>query len=457
MSRSGTVLFVSAGMLRPKKRDHPLARRQVYLNYGALTLASQLSRSGQPAVLAHGLHDGPGEFLAALVASGLLPSVHPVMLSLPSFYALPWAQVFCRRLKDAFPDAQIVVGGRWVTNPDPEWVRRKLPEADEVVCGLGETQIDGLLGLQRPKTPPGSLPDFSLDHRLVQGFQAFQPSIEASRGCGMGCAFCEERAIRLTKLKPAAQLADHMQEVAAQYSGESIHPYLQSSFFMPTPRWAEALRKEVAARGLTALWRTETRVDAMLPVTVEHLAAAGLKVIDLGLESASPRQILAMQKSSKPDRYLRLASDLLNACRANGVWVKVNILMYAGETAETFAETRAWLDEHAGAIKGVSVGPVLVYGPPKQAAPLLEEMAAQGACPVDPSQAEAEGISQLHLSSAFDAEAAEAASLELSRRHMTADDYYDLKAFSYYPRGYDRTDFDADVAETNRTLLPFTT
>lgn len=457
MSRSGTVLFVSAGMLRPKKRDHPLARRQLYLNYGALTLASQLSRSGQPAVLAHGMHEEPSGFLGALVASGLLPSVHPVMLSLPSFYAVPWAQVFCRKLKATFPDARIVVGGRWVTNPDPEWLRRKLPEVDDIVCGLGETQINGLVGLQGHITAPGPLPDFSLDHRLVQGFQAFQPSIEASRGCNMGCAFCEERAIPLTKLKPAAQLADHMQEVAAQYDGETIHPYLQSSFFLPSPRWAEALREEVTTRGLTTLWRTETRVDAMRPATVEHLAAAGLKVIDLGLETASPRQILAMQKSRKPDQYLRLASDLLNACQANGVWVKVNVLMYAGETAETFAETRAWLEEHAGAIKGVSVGPVLVYGPPKQAGPLLDEMAEQGARPVDPDQAEAEGISQLHLSSTFDAEAAEAASLELSREHMTADDYFDLKAFSYYPRTYDRTDFDADVAGTDRTLLPFTT
>ncbi len=456
MLRSGTVLFVSAGMLRPKKRDHPLARRQLYLNYGALTLASQLSRSGQAAVLVHGMHEDPGAFLGALVTSGLLPSVHPVMLSLPSFYSLPWAQVFCRKLKGTFPDARIVVGGRWVTNPDPEWLRRKLPEVDEVVCGLGEAQIGGLMGLQGSITAPGPLPDFTLDHRLVQGFQAFQPSIEASRGCAMGCAFCEERAIPLTHLKPAAQLADHMQEVTAQYDGETIHPYLQSSFFLPTARWAEGLREEVAKRGLATRWRTETRVDAMLPATVELLAQAGLKVLDVGLETASPRQILAMQKSKKPDQYLRRASELLNACRANDVWVKVNVLMYAGETEETFAETSAWLDEHADAIKGVSVGPVLVYGPPKQAGPLLGEMAEQGARPVDPDQAETEGISQLHLSWAFDAEAAEAASLELSRRHMTADDYYDLKAFSYYPRSFDRRDFDADVAQTDRTLLPFT-
>jgi len=43
----------------------------------------------------------------------------------------------------------------------------------------------------------------------------------------------------------------------------------------------------------------------MTPETVAALAQAGLKVIDLGLETASPSQILAMGKSRDPDRYLK--------------------------------------------------------------------------------------------------------------------------------------------------------
>jgi hypothetical protein len=42
------VLLVSAGLLHPKKTDHPAARLHRYLNYGLLTLASILKQNGFP-------------------------------------------------------------------------------------------------------------------------------------------------------------------------------------------------------------------------------------------------------------------------------------------------------------------------------------------------------------------------------------------------------------------------
>ena len=455
-----TVLFVSAGLLSPKKRDHRLARRQLYLNYGALTLASLLDAGGRPCVLAHGAHEDPVAFLCALRARGLLPSQAPVMLSLPSFYALGWAQVFCRALKEAFPGSRIVAGGRWVTAPDPQWLRRKIPELDEIVTGLGERVIAGLVGAQVPSAADFvdagmDLPGILLNHRLVDGFEAFQPSVETSRGCGMGCTFCEERAVPLTRLREPATMAEFLAQTQAQYGGAEIRPYLQSSFFMPSTRWAERLREEVRQRGISVRWRCETRVDGMTPATVAHLAAAGMGVVDLGLESASPRQLGAMRKTQSVDRYLRSASDLLGACERHGVMVKVNVLLYAGETARTIDETRSWLDQHGRAVTGVSVGPVVAFGPPRQAGPLIEDLARYGARAVDPDSADLLGVSAMHLSDQIGQPEAEAASLELSRRFMDRDEYFALKGFSYYPRGFSRAGFEADVAASDPAQLPF--
>jgi len=456
--RVDTVLFISAGMAQPKKRDHPLARRQLYLNYGALTLATLLTRIGLSCRLVHGGHETPGSVLDGLVEQGLLPSAFPVMLSVPSFYALSWSQAFCRQLRAFDPSGRIIIGGRWVTSPDPDWLGSLIPEADRIVPGLGESQIVGLIGdptlVCRAAAFPG-LPDFGLDHTLVENFLAYQPSVEASRGCGMGCAFCEERDIPLSRLRDPELLAAYMADAQIQYMGAPIRPYLQSSFFLPNRRWASRMREIVDARGLAIPWRCETRVDAMTPETVENLAAAGLKVIDLGLETASPTQIGAMNKSESPDRYLRMASDLLAACRANGVWVKANVLLYGGETARTVDETRAWLDQHVSALKGVSVGPVVVFGPPSSTAAFMADLKRMGASPVDSSSAATTGITQIHPSGEIDAVAAEAISLDLSRRYMDADAYFDLKAFSYYPRGYTRSDFNADVAASPTDCLPF--
>ena len=74
MHRSRVVAFVSAGMPAPKKRDHPLARRQLYLNYGALSLATMLKATGIETVLVHGEHREPddvvGELITRIVSSG---------------------------------------------------------------------------------------------------------------------------------------------------------------------------------------------------------------------------------------------------------------------------------------------------------------------------------------------------------------------------------------------------
>ncbi|MDR8046490.1 B12-binding domain-containing radical SAM protein [Burkholderia cenocepacia] len=444
-------------MYSPKKRDHALARRQLYLNYGALSLATKLQLAGHDVALVHGEHRSPEDVLGQLRESNRFPSIYPLMISIPSFYALPWAQVFCKLARAVDPNCRIVVGGRWVVGPDPLWLRGMLPEADVLAPGLSEGVIERLLTespvLYRIAEPT---PDFTLNHLLVDGYRRYQPSVEASRGCGMGCAFCEERDIRVEKLGNAAALAASMQLVHEQYDGEEIHPYLQSSMFMPTACWASSFADETSRIGLEIAWRTETRVDVMTPQTLAYLAEAGLSVLDLGLETASPRQILRMRKSDNPDRYLRRASDLLTACRDYGIKAKVNVLLYAGETLETLAETTDWLDEHRDSVAGVSVGPVVAYGPPKTATLLLDEWRLLGARPVDELASITTGITTMHLSDDFSVEAAEAASLELSRRFMNEDAYFALKSFSYYPRDYRRTDFERDIAMSAPSTLPFT-
>ncbi|MGR9343479.1 B12-binding domain-containing radical SAM protein [Rhizobium leguminosarum] len=457
MIRSSVVTFVSAGMFSPKKRDHVLARQQLYLNYGALSLATKLQLAGHDVALFHGEHRDPEDLFCQIRDSGRFPSIYPLMISIPSFYALPWAQAFCKLAKAADPECRLVVGGRWVVGPDPEWLRGLLPQADVLAPGLSEGVIERLLTespvLKRVAEPA---PGFTLNHLLVDGYRRYQPSVEASRGCGMGCAFCEERDIKVEKLGDAATLAASMALVGEQYNGEEIRPYLQSSMFLPTARWASAFAVETARIGLNMAWRTETRVDAITTQTLVSLAEAGLRVIDLGLETASPRQILAMRKADNPDRYLRRASELLETCRDHGVMAKVNVLLYAGETEETLAETTAWLDAHANAIAGVSVGPVIAYGPPKTADLLLDDWRRLGARPVDMTTAASTGITTMHLSTAFPAEAAEVASLQLSRRFMDEDSYFELKSFSYYPRDYRRADFERDVAASDPAKLPFT-
>jgi hypothetical protein len=105
-----------------------------------------------------------------------------------------------------------------------------------------------------------------------------------------------------TGLREAGDLAHMIGYASLQYGHREMRPYQQSSLFLPNVRWAERMQKEMSRRGRSARWRCETRVDSIRPVTIAHLAAAGLTVIDLGLETASPRQLTAMNKSANVDR-----------------------------------------------------------------------------------------------------------------------------------------------------------
>jgi len=450
--RQRSVLFVSAGLLQPKKRDHPLARRQLYLNYGALGLATLCEVNGLDTLMVHGEHEHPSALVQRLHQQGRISADTQVLLSIPSFYALEWSRLFCEAVKRADRGARIVVGGRWVTGPDKAWLQGVLPHADLIVQGVGEQLLPGLLDFQGQWQAPA---DCGLNHRLVEGFARYQPSIETSRGCGRGCAFCEERAIPLEDLKAPTLIVKELQRIIADYGDQTVRPYFQSSYLVPKRRWAEQLADQVQRAGIDVAWRCESRVDSVKPNAVAALATAGMKVIDLGLESASLQQLRHMNKAPEPRRYLDAASELLETCASHGIWVKLNVLLYAGETARTLDETRRWLDAHAQYFKGLSVGPVVVYGPNSHCADFLQELRLLGASPVDPASAQAGGVTQMHLSAELSSEQAELESLALSRRYMTQSDYFDLKCFSYYPRDYSHAQFERDVAACDVSRLPF--
>lgn len=442
------ITCIGAGQLSTKKANNRLNRRNQYLNYGLLSLASVLKRKGLAPVVIHGHFSSPSETLTTAIAYGLAESKLPILLSLPSFYAVAWAKEFILQVKALLPSHKIIVGGRWVVGKFPERLKELLPEADIIIPGLAEARIvelvTGTRSLPLQPSRETSNQTSSLDYSLLHRREYYQPSIEIARGCGMKCSFCLERDEKLQPLKSPDALADELQSTLLDDGLIEMTPYFETSMFVPNKHWSEGLGSAFDARAIKVRWRTEARVDTLKAELLPSLAASGLSILDLGLESASPTQLLRMHKTQKPEKYLEKASRLLVACAENGVKAKVNILLYAGENDETIAQTLAWLDQHREAIYGVSVSPVIVFGWPEETENYLNTLARYGAtrdhspCP---------GVTHINLSEQVNYEDSLELARIISKRFMRAGRYYKLKSFSYFPRDYCFEDFLADMAQ----------
>lgn len=442
------AVAVSAGMLRPKKGDEGYRKAHRYLNYGLLSLVSSMPAK---VPVFHGHFWTPELFVKG---NQEVSTADIILLSLPSFYAVPWARRFLLALGEINARAEVHVGGRWVVDHNEGFLREELPYVTRYHKGLGEGAVADIasIGTVRGKHKADRRNKAWLDYSLLQDATEFQPSVEVSRGCGLGCAFCEEAEVPLQALRDPVDLLREIEQIQLFYPRDSRF-YFESSFFAPSHNWVTLFEREYQKRQCEFQWRTETRVDVLDGDKIEALASSGLKVIDLGLESASPRQLINMGKTRDADRYLRKASELIKACHTYGVGAKINILLYPGEDEQSLQETYQFLSEHEDYFVGLSTYPVVVYGEGERKRYFEELYREQGATGL--VETDTVGVWDVNLSKAISARDSKSIALSISQRFMSMQDYFYLKSFSYFRSGYGWQEFVQDVSALPDSKLAF--
>jgi len=246
---------------------------------------------------------------------------------------LPEALRVAEVARQALPTAHIVLGGVHPTL-DPESVLAN-PNVDFAVRGEGELAISQLVdvlegkggslaavpglcyrtddGLQGglhivPKAPPlrdlDQLPAADYDafpveryiehNGLLRGIRGI--SMIVSRGCPYSCSFCavQQTMSRLWRVKSATQVVDEVIDLRDRHGIEGV--WFKDSIFNMKPAWTREFCQQMIERKVGVEWQANTRINLLREEELALMQRAGLRQIDLGIESGSPKSLVRLNK-----------------------------------------------------------------------------------------------------------------------------------------------------------------
>lgn len=259
------------------------------------------------------------EFLPVIAGGSYATVDTPRALSLPGVHAAVRGE----------PDASLVT----------YFERMKDPAAGQVVLGVW---MRDERGLARPGLPPLVEALDSLPHpeRELFGYAAHvrrtgELEVSVGRGCPQSCAYCLDPAVAAlyagqgiwTRRRPAADVLDEIEQLRATYP-EAQHVRFLDHAFALDDVWLEEMLSEYARRCELPM-RCHLRANAVTPQQIGRLAAAGCRLADVEVISASDfirNEIFAMDLSEE-----QLVSAF-EALRAAGILTRA--ILYLGAPYE---------------------------------------------------------------------------------------------------------------------------
>lgn len=186
----------------------------------------------------------------------------------------------------------------------------------------------------------------------------FTPFVEESRACPYACHFCNNSEFynSSVRVKSVDKFERDLEQAVNFFGKKPMYAILTSDLHYKT-----ASDKALVLKKYGVLWSSQMDCFHDWSQSVPIFKESGMKLLNLGLESGSPRMLELMGKTKNPEKYLNNCKNTLKACHNHGILTRVNILIYPGETEETLAETLSFLDSVAPWLQGVVACATVAY------------------------------------------------------------------------------------------------
>lgn len=297
------------------------------------------------------------------------PQLIGVNATTPNYAA---AIAFVRRVKAAFPETPLVMGGyhpsilpdETLSEASVDFVVRD--EGEEILLNLCRhlesslPPLSTILGLSYKETDgtrrhnPGApkveldslpLPAFDLLPMHLYSSAAYMLfdhpvfQVHASRGCIYKCTFCINADLKVSALyrpRHVSRVVDEIQLLVETYHARQIQFW--DPLFPLGRKHALAFCEELTRRGLhrRIVWSCTTRAEVMCEEAILAMRQAGCVSINFGIESGVPELLDAVKKRTNLDKV----RQIVRFCRQQGLVVSAGFIFgFPGESRAMSQQT----------------------------------------------------------------------------------------------------------------------
>lgn len=248
------------------------------------------------------------------------------------------AKIICQRIKKELGDIPIVLGGIHPTSVPAETLNQ-IPEADFVVVGEGEEtarellqylgapreyelrSIKGLVYRDKYGAPVvnerraliQNLDSLPFPKREASQGKISRTSVMTGRGCPFHCEFCAAQVMwkRHVRYRSIPNVLEEISMLRSLFGVTTID--IEDDTFTLSKKRVLEFSQGVRKRGLDMIeYSIFSRVDTVDSEMLRALKACGVKVIQFGVESGSPRILQEIGKDITPGQVVK-AVALTNA------------------------------------------------------------------------------------------------------------------------------------------------
>lgn len=269
---------------------------------------------------------------------GFLRDFQPALVGFGAYQRnLPHVIALSRLIKGMLPRASIVLGGPQASLM-PDAGLAALPDVDFLCRGEGEAVIqriaeavlsgdaDGPVPGATRRTSEGAIltgppPELARDldvypspwlTGILDPAATSESIMLASRGCPHHCVFCSTPAASGGKIRynSVERVLDEIAYVAGRGTGRLWFGDPNFSF---SEKRVIGILEGILRRNLRVEMWVETRADMLDPEMIRLMKRAGVHLVAMGLESASPNVVPGLDKRLEPERIREATRSALDA------------------------------------------------------------------------------------------------------------------------------------------------